>query len=250
MIDNYNPFSLASKTVLVTGASSGIGQETAIVCAKLGAKVVITGRNEERLSETFNALEGDGHQMIVADLNKDEDIDFLVRECPILDGMVNNAGISKSKPIQFVKRSDLEEIFATNVFGLTLLVKGMLKSKKINKNGSIVFTSSLSSRMTAAGLSVYAATKAAVCGLMRTCAIELGSKGIRSNAVLPGMVETKLIHRGTYSEEDRQSDRNNYPLGRYGKSEDIAFGIAYLLSDASKWITGTELVIDGGRSLK
>jgi NAD(P)-dependent dehydrogenase (short-subunit alcohol dehydrogenase family) len=164
--------------------------------------------------------------------------------------MVNNAGISKSKPIQFVKRSDLEEIFATNVFGLTLLVKGMLKSKKINKNGSIVFTSSLSSRMTAAGLSVYAATKAAVCGLMRTCAIELGSKGIRSNAVLPGMVETKLIHRGTYSEEDRQSDMNNYPLGRYGKSEDIAFGIAYLLSDASKWITGTELVIDGGRSLK
>lgn len=250
MIETFNPFSLYSKTILVTGASSGIGKETAIACSKLGARVVITGRNEERLRETYNELEGKGHQMIPADLNTDDGINHIVRECPILDGMVNNAGVSKSKPIQFVKRGDLEEIFSTNVFGLTLLVKGILKSKKINKNGSIVFTSSLSSRMTAAGLSVYASTKAAVCGLMRTCAIELGPKGIRSNAVLPGMVETKLIHRGTYSEEDRLNDINNYPLGRYGKPEDIAFGIAYLLSDASIWVTGIELVIDGGRSLK
>lgn len=246
----FNPFSLSSKTILVTGASSGIGKETAIVCSKLGARVVITGRNEERLLETYNELEGEGHQMILADLNTDDGIDHIVKECPTLDGMVNNAGVSKSKPIQFVKRGDLEDIFSTNVFGLTLLVKGIVKSKKINKNGSVVFTSSLSSRMTAAGLSVYASTKAAVCGLMRTCAIEFGPKGIRSNAVLPGMVETKLIHRGTYSEEDRLNDMNNYPLGRYGKPEDIAFGIAYLLSDASVWVTGIELVIDGGRSLK
>lgn len=250
MIETYNPFSLSGKTILVTGASSGIGRETAIVCSKLGATIIITGRNQERLQETFEALVGGAHQMIVADLDSDEDIERIITTCPILDGVVNNAGVSKSKPIQFVKRTDLDELFATNVFGLTLLLKGILKAKKMNKNGSVVFTSSLSSRMTAAGLSIYAATKAAVCGLMRTCAIELAPKGIRANAVLPGMVETKLIHRGTYSEEDRQNDLNNYPLGRYGKPDDIAFGIAYLLSDASVWVTGIELVIDGGRSLK
>ena len=250
MKETYNPFTLSGKTILVTGASSGIGRETAIVCSKLGATLIITGRNQERLQETFEALGGGTHQMIVANLDCDEDIERLISMCPVLDGVVNNAGVSKSKPIQFVKRTDLDELFATNVYGLTLLLKGILKAKKMNKGGSVVFTSSLSSRMTAAGLSIYAATKAAVCGLMRTCAIELAPKGIRSNAVLPGMVETKLIHRGTYSEEDRQNDLNNYPLGRYGKPDDIAFGIAYLLSDASVWVTGIELVIDGGRSLK
>lgn len=250
MSNNFNPFSLSSKTILVTGASSGIGRETAIVCSKLGARLVITGRNEERLRDTYNNLYGAGHTYIVADLNTDEGINLITKVCPALDGMVNNAGVSKSKPIQFVKRSDFEELFATNVFGLSLLLKSLLKAKKINNNGSIVFTSSLSSRMTAAGLSIYAATKAAVCGIMRTCAIELGPKGIRANAVLPGMVETNLIHRGTYSDDDIQKDINNYPLGRYGKPEDIAYGIAYLLSDASAWMTGSELVIDGGRSLK
>ena len=114
----------------------------------------------------------------------------------------------------------------------------------------MVFTSSISSYMTAAGLSIYASSKAAVCGYMRTCAIELGAKGIRSNAVLPGMVETKLINSGTYTDEDKQKDLSLYPLGRYGRPTDIAHGIIYLLSDASAWVTGTELVIDGGRSLK
>ena len=125
-----------------------------------------------------------------------------------------------------------------------------MKKKKINKGGSIVFTSSISSYMTAPGLAIYASTKAAVCAYMRTCAIELGSKGIRSNAVLPGMVETKLINSGTYTDEDKQNDLSLYPLGRYGQPNDIAYGIIYLLSDASVWMTGNELVIDGGRCLK
>lgn len=236
--------------MLVTGASSGIGQATAIECSKMGAKVVITGRNEERLNETFSRLIGEGHQIIVADLNTQDDIDALVNACPTLDGLVNNAGRGKSKPVNFLKLEDLQDVYQTNLFGVALLTKGLLKKKKLVKGASIVFTSSISSYMTAAGLSIYASSKAAVCGYMRTCAIELGSKGIRSNAVLPGMVETKLINSGTYTDEDKQKDLQLYPLGRYGKPCDIAHGIIYLLSDASAWVTGLELVIDGGRMLK
>lgn len=247
---SYNPFTLVGKTVLVTGASSGIGQATAIECSKMGATVVITGRNEERLNETFTHLEGEGHQMIVADLNTQSDIDALVEACPVLDGLVNNAGRGKSKPVNFLKLEDLQDVYQTNLFGVALLTKGLLKKKKLVKGSSIVFTSSISSYMTAAGLSIYASSKAAVCGYMRTCAIELGVKGIRSNAVLPGMVETKLINSGTYTDEDKQKDLILYPLGRYGRPTDIAHGIIYLLSDASDWVTGTELVIDGGRMLK
>lgn len=247
---SYNPFSLKGKTVLVTGASSGIGQATAIECSKMGAKVVITGRNEERLNATFSQLEGEGHRIIVADLNTQDDIDALVDACPILDGLVNNAGRGKSKPVNFLKLEDLQDVYQTNLFGVALLTKELLKKKKLCKGSSIVFTSSISSYMTAAGLSIYASSKAAVCGYMRTCAIELGVKGIRSNAVLPGMVETRLINSGTYTDEDKQKDLALYPLGRYGRPTDIAYGIIYLLSDASVWVTGTELVIDGGRMLK
>ncbi|MBR6937685.1 MAG: SDR family oxidoreductase [Prevotella sp.] len=247
---SYNPFTLEGKTILVTGASSGIGQATAIECSKMGAKVVITGRNEERLQDTFDKLEGEGHIQIIADLNNETDIDIIVSECPTLNGLVNNAGRGKSKPVNFLKLEDLQDVYQTNLFAVALLTKGLLKKKKLVKGSSIVFTSSISSYMTAAGLSIYASSKAAVCGYMRTCAIELGGKGIRSNAVLPGMVETKLINSGTYTDEDKQKDLTLYPLGRYGRSTDIAHAIIYLLSDASSWVTGTELVIDGGRSLK
>lgn len=236
--------------MLVTGASSGIGQCTAIECAKMGAKVVVTGRNAERLQETFDQLEGEGHVQIIADLDKEEDIEKLVAECPNLDGLVNNAGRGVSKPVNFIKKDDLQGVFQTNLFSVALLTKLLLKKKKLAKNASIVFTSSISSYMTAPGLSVYSSSKAAICAFMRTCAIELGSKGIRSNAVLPGQVETRMINSGTYTDEDKQNDMLLYPLGRYGNPADIAYGIIYLLSDASSWMTGAELTIDGGRSIK
>lgn len=247
---NYNPFSLEGKTILVTGASSGIGQATAIECSKMGAKVVITGRNEQRLEETFNMLSGEGHIKVLADINSEEEIQKLVDECPILDGLVNNAGRGKSKPVNFIKMEDMHDVYQTNLFGVALLTKQLLKKKKIAKQGSIVFTSSISSYMTAPGLAIYASSKAAVSAYMRTCAVELGSKGIRANAVLPGMVETKLINSGTYTDEDKKNDLNLYPLGRYGNPNDIAYAIIYLLSNASAWVTGTEMIIDGGRTLK
>ena len=247
---SYNPFSLKDKTVLVTGASSGIGQATAIECAKMGAKVVITGRNIERLQETLDQLEGSGHLLIAADLNDETEIAKLVEQCPVLNGLVNNAGRGKSKPVNFIGMEDLQDVYQTNLFGVALLTKMLLKKKKIAREGSIVFTSSISAYMTAAGLAIYASSKAAVSAYMRTCAIELGPKGIRANAILPGMVETKLINSGTYTDEDKKNDLSLYPLGRYGRPEDIARAMVFLLSDASSWMTGSELIVDGGRMLK
>ena len=246
----FNPFSLEGKNILVTGAASGIGRATAIECAKMGAKVIVTDRTEERLNETLNQLEGNGHQMIIADLNIPEDINALVEECPALNGLVNNAGIVKGKPVGHLKLEDLQDVYQINVFGAASLTKGLLRKKKLAKGSSIVFTSSISTYLSAAGLSVYASSKAAINAYMRTCALELGTKGIRCNSVLPGTVETPFIDGVFFSEDDKTQDLKLYPLERYGKPTDIAYGIVYLLSDASAWVTGTELVIDGGRMLK
>lgn len=247
---SYNPFSLEGKTILVTGAASGIGRATAIECAKMGAKVIVTDRDKERLNETLNQLEGNGHQMIVTDLTVQEDINALVEKCPVLDGLVNNAGVIKGKPVSFLKLEDLQDVYQVNVFGVALLTKGLLRKKKMAKGSSIVFTSSISTYITATGLSVYASSKAAINAYMRTCAIELGTKEIRCNSVLPGTIETEFINSENFTDADKQKDLNLYPLGRYGKPADIAYGIIYLLSDASAWVSGTELVIDGGRMLK
>ena len=248
---NYNPFSLDGKTILITGASSGIGKATAIECSKLGAHVVITGRDAARLQETFDQLEGDGHLQIIADLTNPESMDQLVADVPQLDGLVNNAGIGYNKPMAFIKQSDLDAMFDTNTFAPVLLTKLIAKKKKMNKGASIVFTSSIAAMCETMGNAIYSMTKAAIASFSKTCALELGDKGIRVNSVHPGMVETKLIHDGAASEEDLQNDmNNNYPLKRYGRPEEIAWAIAYLLSDATAWVTGSQLVIDGGFHMK
>ena len=247
---SYNPFSLEGKNILVTGASSGIGQVIAIEYAKMGANIIATGRNEERLNETLNQLEGSGHQMIIADMSVQEDINALVEQCPVLDGLVHNAGTAVGKPASYVKLEDLQYVYQTNVFGVALLTKGLLRKKKMAKGSSIVFHSSISTYISAAGWCIYSSSKAAINAYMRTCALELGTKGIRCNSVVPGMVETEIISSLFYTSEGNQSSMDQYPLGRYGKPADIAYGIIYLLSDASTWVTGTELVIDGGRMLK
>lgn len=246
----YNPFSLVGKTILITGASSGIGRATAIECSKLGATCIITGRNEERLNETLSQLAGEGHISIVADISTQEGIDMLVEQSPAIDGLVNNAGIGKNKPIKFYKQEDLESVFQTNTFAPMLVVKGILKKKKINIGGSVVFTSSIAAFNSELGNGIYGASKAAIMSYMHYCASELAAKKIRANSIHPGMVDTPLIHGGSLSEADLQKDMERYPLGRYGKPEEIAHAIIYLLSDASSWITGTSLVIDGGVTIK
>lgn len=247
----YNPYSLEGKHILVTGASSGIGRATAIECSRMGATVCITGRNEERLIETFKQLEGENHQYVIADLTKEEDIDSLILATGQIDGLVNNAGLGRNKPVNFIKMEDLEYVYQTNVFACILLTKTLLKKKKINRGASIVFTSSISSQLSTPGIAMYASSKAAITSFMRSCAVELGVKQIRSNAVHPGMVETEMIHGGgTYTKDDLNRDKELYALKRYGKPEEIAYAIIYLLSDASAWTTGSSLIIDGGRLLK
>lgn len=249
---SYNPFSLVGKTILVTGASSGIGRATAIECSKMGAAIILSGRDMQRLQETFDELSVFSHQehhIVLADLSNEDDIVSLVKNVGVIDGLVNNAGVNRVKPVAFIKKDDLDYIFQNNTFSSVVLTRHLLKNKKINKGGSIVFTSSVSSFYNAPGRSLYASSKAALTSFMRSFAVELADKGIRANAVHPGMIETKLIHENL-TDEEREKDMAEYPLKRYGKPEEVAWAIIYLLSDASAWITGSSLVIDGGFMLK
>lgn len=247
---NYNPFSLEGKTVLVTGASSGIGQETAIQCSKMGAKVIITARNEERLKETLSLLEGEEHQMVLAELTNQEDVERLVGEVSALQGLVLCAGKGMTLPFPFSTRDKYDEIFNVNFFAPVELLRMLVKKKKLEKESSVVFVSSVGGNMSFnIGNGVYGASKSALNSTMKFCAKELASKKIRVNTVNPGMVNTKLIQGGTISEEQHKLDMEKYPLKRYGEPEEIAYGIIYLLSDASSWVTGHSLVIDGGLTI-
>ena len=249
----YNPFTLEGKTILVTGASSGIGRTTAIECSKLGATLVLTGRNEERLVETFHSLEGQNreHKYIVADLTESSDIINLVSLLPKLDGCVNNAGIGKTLPVQFISSDELERIFRINSFAPILLVKELVKRKKLANPSSIVFTLSIAGNFNVLpGNAIYGSAKTALSAFIKYATLELAGKGIRCNGVSPGMVNTELIKNLPMSEEDLQKDMSLYPLKRYAEPEEVAYAIIYLLSDASSFVTGSNLGIDGGRSLK
>ena len=242
----YNPYSLEGKTVLVTGASSGIGRATAIECSKLGAKVVITARHEERLKETLSALEGNGHQLILCEVTSDDDLTNLVETVPVLDGLVCNAGINKLVPIRQLKAEDLNHIFEVNTFSSIILLQKLMKKKKLAEDASVVYTSSISGIGAAAvGESMYIASKGALSAFVKAAALECSKKGIRVNAVCPGMVKTEMSDAYDLNEGDNE-DLKNYPLGRYANPVDIAWAIIYLLSNASSWVTGTNLVIDGG----
>lgn len=252
-MDNYNPFSLAGKTILVTGASSGIGRATAIECSKAGANVILTARNNERLRETHALLYDNENQplWITADMQNDDDITRLVDQLPIIDGLVNNAGISINVPIAFIDRAKIEQVLGVNTIAPILLTRQLVKKKKIAKGGSIVFTSSISGNNTVTvAHEMYSASKTAITGFMRNAALDLAVKGIRCNAVHPGMINTPMVHSGKYSEEQLKKDMDNYPLHRFGEPEEVAYAMIYLLSDAAAWVTGHSLVIDGGLTLK
>jgi len=246
----FNPFSLAGKTVLITGASSGIGRGIAISCSKMGAKVVINGRNKERLQETFSLLEGKGHKQIIADLANQSEIDRLVSESPPLNGFVNSAGIPKISSVKFINRGTMEEIMNVNAIAPILLLSSLLKNKKLLKVSSIVFIASMSGVCIGnIGESPYSATKGALSGFIKSAAIELAARDTRINSICPGLVPTRILELSNtlFSEEQlRKTMYDRYPLKRVGTPEDIANGVIYLLSDASSWVTGINLVIDGG----
>lgn len=248
---DYNPFSLEGKTILITGASSGIGKSTAIECSKMGANIILCGRNIERLNETKNLLKGDEHLIIDGDLLDETAINNIVSSVPQLDGIVLSAGKGLTLPFQFSTREKFDEIFNINFFSQIELLRLLTKKKKLNQNSSVVVIVSIGgTKKFSVGNSIYGASKAALLSMVNFCAQELASKKIRVNGICPGMVETPLIRRGTLTEEQLKDDMNKYPLKRYGYPEDIAYGAIYLLSNASAWITGQSIVIDGGITSK
>lgn len=246
-----NPFSLDNKTILVTGASSGIGRAIAIVCSQLGANVIITGRNEERLRQTIAMLSGDNHLFIAADLTSEKEMAGLIDSLPQLDGFVSNAGIAQPLMLQFIEKSDVDNILNINAISVIHLTRLLLQEKKLKKCASIVFISSINGNLCAyIGSSLYAASKSMLSGFMKASALELAPKGIRVNSVQPGMIETELLNSSSVSKEELEKDRQKYPLKRYGKPEEVAYATAYLLSDATLWMTGSSIVIDGGYTLQ
>lgn len=244
----HNPFSLTGKTILVTGASSGIGKSTAIECSKMGATVIVTARNEERLTETLNDMEGEGHKMIIADLSTEDGIKKIIEETPSLNGLVLCAGKGNTLPMSFSSTDKFDPIFNINFFAPVELFRLLVKKKLLVRESSVVMIASIGGiRRITFGNGIYGASKAALNTIMKYCAREYGSsKLIRVNSICPGMVETPLIHSGSLTEEQLDADRKTYPLQRYGQPKDIAYAAIYLLSDASSWVTGHELIVDGG----
>jgi NAD(P)-dependent dehydrogenase (short-subunit alcohol dehydrogenase family) len=246
----YNPFSLNEKRILVTGASSGIGRSIAIESSKMGAQLFITGRNKERLKQTFSQLTGNTNQQIVADLTNNEEMEKLVSNLPKLDGIVHVAGILKPKPFSFLSRKELNDVMEINFYAPVLLTNLLVREKLINKSASIVFISSISGVFCSfiAGSS-YSASKGALNGIIKGMALDLASKQIRVNSIIPGMIDTGIFDGSGITKDDLKVDSKRYPLGRYGKPEEVAYGVIYLLSDASSWTTGSNLLMDGGFTL-
>lgn len=246
-----NPFLLEDKTILITGAASGIGRATAIQCAEMGAKVILVDLNEQGLKDSMALVSQDDTEYRALDLTNLDKLIEMVGSLPKLDGVVSNAGIVLSLLAKFSEPKDMERIFKINTFSHINLIQQLITQKKLNKGASIVFTSSMSGVYCGlAGGSLYGATKSAILGYTKALAIELAPRGIRVNTVHPGMIETPLTNSTALSKELLEEDAKNYPLGRYGKPEEIAYSIVYLLSDATVWMTGSQLLIDGGYSVK
>ena len=246
-----NPFSIEGKTILITGAASGIGKATALLCAEMGAKLILLDLNEEGLNKVKNEIYNGDVMTLAINLTDFDSLKVMVSGLPKLDGVVSNAGIFYSMMAKLSEKKDMEKIFEINTFSHINLIQQLMEQKKLNKGASIVFTSSMSGVFCGAvGGSLYGATKSALAGYAKALAIELAPRGIRVNTIHPGMINTPLIHSAALSQDVLDEDMKNYPLGRYGEPEEVAYSIIYLLSDATKWMTGTQLLIDGGFSVK
>lgn len=249
MQDPFNPFSLEGKTILVTGASSGIGRGIAVACSKTGGQVIINGRNEEKLKETLSLMEGAANSIVAGNLTSFSILPALVAELPKLDGVVHCAGIGERTLCKMVQENDLDRMMNINFKAPVMLQTELLKQKKLNKGGSVVFVASIAQESPSIGNALYAASKGAIISYAQCLQLELAPRLIRVNCISPAMVWTDLIFKGGITEEQLREDEKKYPLKRYGRPEDIANLAIYLLSDASAWMTGSNVKITGGGRL-
>lgn len=245
----YNPYSLEGKTILITGAASGIGKETAIESSKMGAKIVAVDLNADGLNALVPQLEGEGHLTFDGNLCNDEFLKLLAENAPVLNGVFLCAGVSDTTLVKFLTEEKIDRVFNINVKAPVMMLKYLLKKKKVADGGSLVWMSSYGAEKVEPGLGIYAASKSAVNGFMRAYAKELIGKKIRSNSIMPMMIKTELISTlTTISDEDWKKQEAMYPLG-FGAPQDVARVAMFLFSDASRWITGTQFKMGGGSDL-
>jgi NAD(P)-dependent dehydrogenase (short-subunit alcohol dehydrogenase family) len=251
MMTNSDPFSLNGKNIIITGASSGIGKACAIRCSERGAKVMIVGRNYGRLLETKTLLTGEGHIEIAADISHTDTICSIVQEANktfgTIDGLIHSAGVSYHKPLHVMKRVDYDDTFSVNVLAAFELCKQISKKGFYQEGASLVLIASVMASVGAILKVGYCSSKGALVSGMKAMALELARKNIRVNTVSPGVIETEMVKRN-YSKADDSALNNvlmNQVIG-IGHPDDVAYACIYLLSDASRFITGTDLVVDGG----
>ncbi len=240
-----NSFNLNGKSILVTGASSGIGKSIAILCSNMGAKVYITARREDKLKETLSEMQGE-NGLFVADLSLQEDLDRLVESLPKLDGIVHCAGVGSTMFCKNITAQSIADVMKPNFEAPILLQSLLLSNKKISKSASIVFIASYAAQSPTIGNALYSASKGALISYAKCLALELAPRKIRVNCISPAMVKTEFLNNVGINEDSLHEDEMRYPLGRYGRPEDIANLAVYLLGDVSEWMTGNDILITGG----
>lgn len=249
---SYNPFSLAGKRMLVTGSSSGLGQAIALGCARMGAEIIATGRDAQRLEQTLAALSqisAANHVGVSAELTTQDGRDAVLEAVGSeIHGVVHSAGISRLCPVRMVSEVHLREVHSINVEAPMLLTQGLLKRSRIAQDGSILFIASIAAHIGVAGVGAYSGTKAALIAMARCLAMEVAKRRIRVNCLSPALVETPLLEATAQMLGSLDQQRAAYPLG-FGKPEDIANAAIFMLSPASRWVTGTTLVMDGGLTI-